>query len=106
MPSAPRKHGAEQVAARRRQYDRQRRPDHDFYTSPMWRAVRSAVLMRDPICVICRDEQNRIVSSTVVDHIKERRDYPELALDMDNLRGLCASCHNRRTRQREHGDRA
>ncbi|QBX14417.1 homing endonuclease [Streptococcus phage Javan137] len=31
-----------------------------------------------------------------MDHIKEVQYYPELALDLDNLRTLCKDCHNRR----------
>ena len=31
-----------------------------------------------------------------VHHIKELREYPELALDDDNLVSLCAKCHNMR----------
>ncbi|WP_277674556.1 HNH endonuclease, partial [Piscibacillus halophilus] len=30
----------------------------------------------------------------VVDHIKEIEDYPELALEEDNLQTLCVNCHN------------
>jgi len=32
----------------------------------------------------------------VVDHIKELEDYPELALDDDNLETLCVNCHNKK----------
>lgn len=31
----------------------------------------------------------------MVHHIKERRDYPELAYDPDNLISLCFSCHEK-----------
>lgn len=31
-----------------------------------------------------------------VHHIKELRDYPNLALEDDNLIGLCTQCHNLR----------
>lgn len=32
----------------------------------------------------------------VVDHIKELEDYPELALDEENLQTLCVNCHNKK----------
>ena len=35
-------------------------------------------------------------STLEVDHIKELEDFPELALDDNNLRTLCKDCHNKR----------
>ncbi|EPI26147.1 hypothetical protein D352_00121 [Enterococcus faecium LA4B-2] len=31
-----------------------------------------------------------------VDHIKEFEFFPELALELENLRTLCKDCHNKR----------
>lgn len=31
-----------------------------------------------------------------VDHIKELEHYPELALELNNMRTLCKDCHNKR----------
>lgn len=42
-------------------------------------------------------ERGRLTTTNLeVDHIKEVQYYPELALDLDNLRTLCKDCHNRR----------
>jgi 5-methylcytosine-specific restriction endonuclease McrA len=70
-----------------------------FYKSAAWVRTRKIVIARDKWCVICR-EQGRYKLSTVADHIKPRADYPELALDLNNLRGICGTCHG------IHGSRA
>ena len=63
-----------------------------FYASSAWRNVRKIVLTRDhAFCAICRQNAPRMQ----VDHIKPRKQYPELALDLNNLRTLCPSCHSR-----------
>lgn len=41
-----------------------------------------------------RNKNNRKKIKLVVDHIKPLEDYPELALDEDNLETLCVKCHN------------
>jgi 5-methylcytosine-specific restriction protein A len=65
-----------------------------FYLSPEWRKVRRRVLRRDPMCIECHE-----ALSCRVDHIKPKRMFPELALDEDNLRGMCEPCHNKRSAQ-------
>lgn len=47
------------------------------------------VLRRDPICLICREKP-----STQVDHIIAK---PEGRDTLENLQGLCESCHSRKT---------
>jgi hypothetical protein len=66
--------------------------DRTFYQSKAWFRARGQVLKRDPVCVECRAEK-----ATHCDHIKSRRLFPELALDIGNLRGLCTTCHNSRS---------
>lgn len=44
-------------------------------------------------------------SALEVDHIKELKDYPELALVDDNLRTLCKDCHNKRHGRMKYGHR-
>jgi 5-methylcytosine-specific restriction protein A len=60
------------------------------------RAMRDVVLARDPICVLCG-----VAWSTVADHWPHsRRELFELGRDPDDptaCRGLCKSCHDKRT---------
>lgn len=66
-----------------------------------WRGGKSyafrkkAVLLRDNYtCVMCGHREQPIME---VDHIKPKRDFPELALEMNNLVTLCPNCHRRKT---------
>ncbi|MBJ6745215.1 HNH endonuclease [Streptococcus sp. 121] len=71
-----------------------------FYSSPEWKKLRLEALARDNYeCVWCREEgklSNKVNAVLEVDHILELDDYPEHALDLDNLRTLCKACHNKR----------
>ena len=61
-----------------------------FYYSPEWRAIRRQVLARDRYrCAVC----GCVVSApgaARVDHIIPRRERPDLAMVLGNLRTLCA----------------
>jgi len=65
-------------------------PQDPFYWSPPWRALRARFLRAHPTCP-CGEPASH------VDHIRPRRQQPELALVWANLQALCASCHNSRT---------
>jgi 5-methylcytosine-specific restriction enzyme A len=65
-----------------------------FYNSTTWLRLRLAVLRARPLCAECR-KAGRVVEATVVHHVEERLQRPDLALDTRNLEGLCASCHTR-----------
>ena len=82
-------------AASRKAYEAQagRREDDRFYCSRPWRVVRRLKLDLNPLCEEC-EAKGLIEPATQVHHVKERRDYPELALDLDNLQSLCLACHN------------
>lgn len=62
--------------------------------------MRAYILERDNYeCQWCRRDgkvTSKADSVLEVDHIKELKDYPELALDETNLRTLCKDCHNKR----------
>lgn len=80
-----------------RESDRRRGTAHDRgYTSRGHQAFRSAVLDRDPICVVCHAAE-----STVADHYpRDRRQLEALNLnpnDPRHGRGLCVPCHGRET---------
>lgn len=62
-----------------------------FYRSAEWRRLRAAVLARDPVCATRGCGRK----STHADHIVPRARGGGDTLD--NLRGACASCHNRRS---------
>jgi 5-methylcytosine-specific restriction protein A len=66
------------------------------YKSPGHRAFRTAVLTRDPICVICH-----LRPTTVADHYPmERTDLIEAGLNPNDPqygRGLCKPCHDQHT---------
>ncbi|GAA0491235.1 HNH endonuclease [Salinibacillus aidingensis] len=74
-----------------------------FYKSKAWRQLRLFVLERDNYeCQECKRNgyvklaDNDKHKSLDVDHIKELVDYPDLAMDPDNLETLCIKCHNRK----------
>jgi hypothetical protein len=71
-----------------------------FYRSPTWYRLRVACLARDPVCTTpgCGDR------ATHADHIVPRSQGGADALH--NLRGLCTSCHNRRSARRNAEPRA
>lgn len=80
----------------RQRYDRDRGPDRHFYSTPRWRRFRKRILARDMWCVLCPADRKRL--ATIVDHIIPRKERPDLAYSAENCRGLCVSCHNRRSR--------
>lgn len=76
-----------------------------FYWTGAWKRARQAALDRDHgLCVWCRragryriDRHGRRwpVKADMVHHIKPKKDYPELALELDNLVSLCDGCHDK-----------
>ncbi|MFG3613104.1 HNH endonuclease [Rummeliibacillus stabekisii] len=69
-----------------------------FYKSTAWRHKREEILKRDNYeCLWCRKEgkvTTKDIAILEIDHINELDDYPELALENDNLRTLCKYHHN------------
>ena len=60
-----------------------------FYASWGWKALRYEVLkIYGPECMLCRSTYR-----PVVDHIKPRSLYPELAMEITNLQVLCNECN-------------
>ncbi len=58
-----------------------------------WRRIRQQVLARDPYCRIGGPRCTGI--SSTVDHVRPLSTHPELAHDLDNLRGACPGCNSR-----------
>lgn len=65
--------------------------------SAAWQRLRASVLADEPLCREC-SKRGLIVPATDVDH----DDGDPSNNDMDNLVGLCHSCHSRKT-ARDHG---
>lgn len=67
---------------------------NEFLASYEWRSLRmKALKMYGRKCACCgaTPESGAIMN---VDHIKPRRKYPELALELDNLQVLCEECNH------------
>lgn len=84
----------------------QQQERQDFYNSMSWRRLRERIKKRENYeCQWCKREgrvtidtgalnrNGRKKNALIVHHIKERLDYPELALDEDNLVTVCFKCH-------------
>ncbi|MFU1798198.1 HNH endonuclease [Paenibacillus azoreducens] len=66
-----------------------------FYKSKEWRKCREKVLIRDHyLCQQCL-RKGILTTANTVHHIKPLEDYPELALDENNLESICPTCHNK-----------
>lgn len=90
--------------SRHSEYDTARRDPEakGFYNSSAWVKLRLMKLRRDPLCELCKS-QGKLIAATVVHHKAELRADPELALELDNLQSLCASCHSQLHASREAG---
>jgi 5-methylcytosine-specific restriction endonuclease McrA len=58
-----------------------------------WRKLRDQVVAEEPECTLRLDEGCTLWSQTA-DHIINRSDRPDLAMDRTNLRGACFHCNS------------
>lgn len=66
----------------------------EFLSTYAWRKVRMEALKKyGPVCQCC-GASPATGAVMNVDHIKPRKLFPELALDLDNLQILCAPCNH------------
>ncbi len=65
-----------------------------FLASYEWRSVRMQALKRDGARCACCGASPKDGVMMHVDHIKPRRKFPHLALDLDNLQVLCEVCNH------------
>ena len=64
-----------------------------FLYSMEWRALRQQAKARyGLVCCKCGRENSRLFPINF-DHIKPRKYFPELALDIENLQPLCGPCN-------------
>ncbi|NOD35695.1 MULTISPECIES: HNH endonuclease [unclassified Ruegeria] len=69
---------------------------HPFYSSPKWKKLRLLAKRRDNYrCTNCGADVRRS-GAAIVDHVKPRDQFPDLALFLPNLRTLCRPCDNAR----------
>lgn len=76
---------------------RSREGRQTFYNSKEWKSVRQIVLTLNPWCQECERNGRHYVLATEVHHIVDIVDEPTRCMDMENLEGLCKSCHSRLT---------
>jgi 5-methylcytosine-specific restriction endonuclease McrA len=67
-----------------------------FYQSQEWRRVRYRALQRDRWRCTCCGRAVRAKGDSRVDHVVARRERPDLALTLSNLRTLCTGCDAKR----------
>ena len=82
------------VPTKRRGITHQKANADEFLSSYSWRQLRMQALRKyGPKCMCCgATPDNGAVMN--VDHIKPRRLFPNLALDLDNLQILCHECNH------------
>lgn len=90
--------------ARRKEYERrpERAADRAFYGGVRWTKFRDYLLTKEEFA-LCREciKLGRVEPTVAIDHIKPRKERPDLAYNEDNCQGLCASCHAKKTRRGE-----
>lgn len=88
----------------RKAYERQpeRSEDRKYYQGKTWRQVRAQKLDLNPCCEEC-ERLGIATLAAQVHHVQERKDFPDLALDLDNLESLCLPCHNAKRAKRAEG---
>lgn len=87
---------------RRQQYDEQRGSSAQRGYDARWRRLRRMVLARQPLCADpfgVHAERGELVPATEVDHIVAKSQGGDDS--MNNLQGLCKSCHSRKTAVRD-----
>lgn len=64
-----------------------------FYKTSEWQILKNFILSQHPLCSWCI-KKDRIEVATTVHHKRDLVDFPEGALDPENLEPLCWKCHN------------
>lgn len=87
---------------RRKRYEAtpERKEAQKFYSTAKWRRLKKWYKAHHPLCADCLDA-GREVWATDVHHIVKRSEDPSREMDVDNLMGLCDSCHGKRTARGE-----
>jgi 5-methylcytosine-specific restriction endonuclease McrA len=64
-----------------------------LYNTSRWRKLRLKILAQQPLCKIC-ERMGKVTASDTVDHIIPHKGNPKLFWDVNNLQGVCKSCHD------------
>jgi 5-methylcytosine-specific restriction protein A len=92
---------AEHAKAEVRVYNKhQRDPDSNKRYGRSWKKIRAAVLLKNPVCEICKDA-GKLTPASTVHHKRKIADGG--SNDYNNLQALCAPCHSKL--HSEQGDR-
>jgi len=69
---------------------------NDFLSTPEWRDLRLLAIQKyGSTCLSCGREGTKRFPINI-DHVKPRKYFPELALDINNLQPLCGKCNKRK----------
>lgn len=67
---------------------------HDpYYDTPRWRATRKAIFDESPLCDYC-SEKGIARQAKTLDHVLNRKMWPELEWEGTNLKRACVKCDN------------
>ncbi len=69
---------------------RRPKPTHPFYSSTAWKRLRAQYRYDHPVCEVCGVNKTEIVH-----HLLSIKVDPGGALDPENLKAVCVTCHNR-----------
>lgn len=75
--------------------------EEGFYKTGAWKRIRKLALQRDNYLCKLQISDKCTRRATEVHHIKPAKDYPEKALDLDNLISCCWWCHEMTKPRRE-----
>jgi 5-methylcytosine-specific restriction protein A len=99
-PDLVRRRRAAQEAGERVNRSPDAKEREGLYKSREWRLLRAHVLQEEPFCRMCGAPAN------VVDHVEHGPAWRERFFDRTNLRGLCKTCHDRRSARDRHLQRS
>lgn len=68
----------------------------EFLDSKEWKSLRLLAIDKYGLVCLCCGRSNSRKFPINIDHIKPRKLFPELALNIDNLQPLCGPCNKRK----------
>ncbi len=73
------------------------------YNTARWQRLRRLKLRTNPLCEDCMRSYTRLEPAAAVDHIIPINSGGDAYPPLEDLRSLCASCHNTKTRAEQLG---